>query len=113
MRILHRHNRVDQLAKEMKSCIDHILKEIGLETPDLVPINKHEAFEMGLIKKQEKPKKCEGCGKSSYTSASKCDAAIKRRLEQGFGGTGMLRAYECDIIKGNWHMSSVNNKKKL
>jgi hypothetical protein len=97
----------------MKSCIDHILKEIGLETPDLVPINKREAFEMGLIKGHEKPKKCEGCGKSAYTSASKCDAAIKHRLEQGFGGTGMLRAYECDIIKGNWHMSSVNNKKKL
>ena len=96
----------------MKSCIDKILNEIGLETPDLVPINKREAFEMGLIKGREKPKKCQ-CGKSAYTSLSNCDAAIKHRLEQGFGGTKMLRSYECDIIKGNWHMSSVNNKKKL
>jgi|GEM_PF-3941332 len=96
----------------MKSCIDHILQELGYETPELPPINKREAFEQGLIKGAEKPKKCEGCGKSSYSSSSKCDQAIKHRLEQGFGGMGMLRAYECDIVRGNWHMSSINNKKK-
>lgn len=97
----------------MRSRIDDILNEIGLETPDLAPITKREALEQGLIKGREKPKKCEGCGKSSYTSASKCDSAIKHRLQQDFGGTGMLRAYECDIVRGSWHMSSVNNKKKL
>ena len=31
----------------------------------------------------------------------------------GFGGAGFLRAYECDIVRGNWHMSSVNHKNKL
>lgn len=96
----------------MRSRIDDILNQIGLETPDLPPINKQEALEMGLIKSQDKPKQCP-CGKSAYSSMSKCDAAIKHRLKQGFGGTGFLRAYECDIVRGNFHMSSVNNKKKL
>ena len=98
--------------ESMRSRIDDILNEIGLETPDLPPINKQEALEMGLIKGQDKPKQCP-CGKSAYSSMSKCDSAIKHRLKQGFGGTGFLRAYECDIVKGNWHMSSTNNKKKL
>jgi hypothetical protein len=96
----------------MKSRIDHILNDLGLETPDLEPINKREALERGMIKGQEKPKQC-ACGKSAYTSEAKCDAAIKHRLKQGFGGTGFLRAYECDLVRGNWHMSSQNNKKKL
>jgi len=98
--------------KNMKSRIDSILNEIGLATPDIPPINKQEAIEMGLIKGHEKPKKCV-CGKSAYTSEAKCDAAIKHRLKQGFGGTCFLRAYECDIVRGNWHMSSVNHKNKL
>ena len=42
----------------MRSRIDDILNEIGLETPDLPPINKQEALEMGLIKGQDKPKQC-------------------------------------------------------
>ena len=92
----------------MKSCIDKILNEIGLETPDLVPINKREAFEMGLIKGREKPKKGV-CGKSVYSSASNCDAAIKQRLEQGFGGTSFLRSYYCPECSG-YHMSSSHNK---
>ena len=96
----------------MSKAIDKLLQDLGYETPDLPPINKREAFEQGLIKGNEKPKKCEGCGKSSYSSYSKCDKAIKQRLEQKFGGMGELRAYECDIIRGNWHMSSINNKKK-
>lgn len=96
----------------MRSSIDKILNELGMETPDLAPINKHEAMEMGLIKGNEKPKKCV-CGKSAYSSASKCDQAIKHRLKSGFGGTGFLRSYECDMVKGNWHMSSVNHKNKL
>jgi hypothetical protein len=92
----------------MKSCIDHILNEIGLETPDLAPLNKREAFEMGLIKGQEKPKKG-ACGKSGYSSASNCDAAIKHRLKQGFGGTSFLRSYYCQECAG-YHMSSSHNK---
>jgi len=95
----------------MKSSIDNILKELGMETPDIPPINKKEAIEMGLVQGHEKPKKCE-CGKSAFTSEAKCDAAIKHRLQQGFGGTGFLRAYECDIVRGNWHMSSVCVKYK-
>jgi hypothetical protein len=96
----------------MRSAIDKILEELGMETPDLEPINKRVAFEKGMIQGQEKPKKCQ-CGKSAYSSASKCDQAIKHRLKQGFGGTGFLRSYECDIVAGNWHMSSQNNKNKL
>jgi len=95
----------------MRSSIDNILNEIGLDTPDLAPMNRKEAIEMGLVKLIEKPKKC-ACGKSAYTSKSKCDSAIKHRLSAGFGGMGMLRAYECDIVRGNFHMSSINNKKK-
>ena len=96
----------------MRSAIDKILEELGMETPDLEPINKREALQRGLIKGQEKPKQCP-CGKSAFSSEAKCDAAIKHRLKQGFGGTGFLRAYECDIVRGNWHMSSVNHKNKL
>jgi len=96
----------------MRSAIDNILNELGMDTPDLPPINKQEALEMGLIKGRDKPKTC-ACGKSAFSSESKCDAAIKHRLKQGFGGTGFLRAYECDIERGNWHMSSVNHKNKL
>jgi len=96
----------------MSKSIDEVLRELGMATPDIPPINKHEAMEMGLIEKVDSPKKCV-CGKSAYTSQSRCDSAIKHRLKSGFGGTGMLRAYECDISRGNWHMSSVNNKKKL
>jgi hypothetical protein len=80
-----------------------------METPDLAPINKQEALQMGLIKGQEKPKKC-ACGKSAYSSEANCDAAIKHRLKQGFGGTGFLRSYECDVAPGNFHMSSSHNK---
>jgi hypothetical protein len=96
----------------MKSAIDNILNELGMDTPDLPPINKQEALEMGLIKGRDKPKTCI-CGKSSFTSMANCDAAIKHRLKAGFGGASMIRSYECDLIKGNWHMSSQNNKKKL
>ena len=96
----------------MRSSIDNILNELGMDTPDLPPINKQEALEMGLIKGRDKPKTC-ACGKSAFSSESKCDAAIKHRLKAGFGGASMIRSYECDLIKGNWHMSSQNNKKKL
>jgi len=99
-------------GKEMKSRIDDILNQLGLETPELEPINKREAIERGMIKGNEKPTQCV-CGKSAYSSETRCDAAIKHRLRAGFGGTSMLRAYECDQVKGNWHMSSVNFKKKL
>jgi hypothetical protein len=94
----------------MKSRIDSILNEIGLETPDLPPINKREALEMGMIQGREKPKICEGCGKSAYASRSKCDQAAKSRLKQGNAGTDFLRSYECDIVPGNWHLSSSHNK---
>jgi len=96
----------------MRSAIDNILNELGMETPNLEPINKKEAYERGMIQGREKPKQC-ACGKSAFSSESKCDAAIKHRLKQGFGGTGFLRAYECDVAPGNWHMSSVNHKNKL
>lgn len=96
----------------MKSRIDDILNQLGFETPDMEPIDKRTALERGMIKGNEKPTKC-ACGKSAYSSETKCDAAIKHRLRAGFGGTSMLRSYECDLIKGNWHMSSQNNKKKL
>jgi hypothetical protein len=92
----------------MSKSVDAILKELGFETPDLPPINKREAFEQGLIKGTEKPKKGV-CGKSVYTSASKCDSAIKHRLESGFGGTSFLRSYFCDQCSG-WHMSSSHTK---
>jgi len=100
------------LETQMRSAIDKILEELGMETPDLEPINKRIAFERGMIQGNEKPKQC-ACGKSAFSSESKCDAAIKHRLKQGFGGTGFLRSYECDIVKGNFHMSSVNHKRKL
>jgi len=96
----------------MKSRIDDILNQLGLETPNLEPINKREAFEKGMIQKQENTKKC-ACGKSAYSSESKCDQAIKHRLKAGFGGVSFLRSYECDIVPSNWHMSSVNHKYKL
>ena len=96
----------------MRSAIDKVLEELGMETPDLEPINKRTAYERGMIQGREKPKTC-ACGKSSYTSMANCDSANKHRLKQGFGGTGFLRAYECDIQPGNWHMSSVNHKNKL
>jgi hypothetical protein len=44
-----------KMAKEMKSCIDHILNEIGLETPDIEPIDKRTALELGMIQGNEKP----------------------------------------------------------
>ena len=93
----------------MRSAIDNILNELGMETPDLEPINKKEVYERGMIKGREKPKTC-ACGKSSFTSMANCNAAIKHRLKQEFGGTGFLRAYECDIQPGNFHMSSSHNK---
>ena len=92
----------------MRSAIDKILEELGMETPDLEPINKREAFEKGMIQGREKAKKGV-CGKSVYSSASNCDSAIKHRLEQGFGGTSFLRSYFCDECAG-WHMSSSHNK---
>jgi len=97
------------IQNTMKSRIDDILNQLGFETPELEPINKREALDRGLIKGREKPKQC-ACGKSAYSSESKCDAAIKHRLKSGFGGTGFLRAYECDIVPGNWHMSSSHTK---
>jgi hypothetical protein len=96
----------------MRSAIDKILEELGMETPDMEPINKREALQKGMIQGNDKPRQC-ACGKSAFSSESKCDAAIKHRLKQGFGGTGFLRSYECDIERGNWHMSSVNHKNKL
>lgn len=102
---------MDKMAKEMKSRIDDILNELGFETPDIEPINKREALERGLIKGNEKPVQCV-CGKSAFSSETRCDSAIKHRLKQGFGGTGFLRAYECDMVRGNWHMSSVCVKYK-
>jgi len=92
----------------MSSSIDKILNQLGFETPDIPPITKREAIEQGLIQGSEKPKKGI-CGKSVYTSASKCDAAIKHRLESGFGGTSFLRSYFCEECSG-WHMSSSHNK---
>ena len=87
----------------MKSSIDKILNQLGFETPDIPPITKKEAIEQGLIQGAEKPKKGP-CGKSIYTSESKCDSAIKHRLESGFGGTKFLRGYFCEECMG-WHMS--------
>ena len=92
----------------MSSSIDKILNQLGFETPDIPPITKKEAIEQGLIQGSEKPKKGI-CGKSVYTSASKCDAAIKHRLESGFGGTSFLRSYFCKKCAG-YHMSSSHNK---
>jgi len=93
----------------MSKSVDEILRELGMATPDIPPINKHEAIEMGLVEKNFAPQKGP-CGKSVYTSESRCDQAIKHRLRSGFGGTGFLRGYFCEICCG-WHMSSSNNKK--
>lgn len=93
----------------MSKAIDKILQELGLETPELPPINRREAAEMGMIQMREKPIKGI-CGKSCFSSESRCDAAIKKRLKQGFGGTSFLRSYFCDECAG-WHMSSSHNKK--
>jgi hypothetical protein len=93
----------------MSKAIDKILQELGLETPELPPINRREAAEMGMIQMREKPKKGP-CGKSVFTSQAKCDDAIKHRLRAGFGGTSFLRGYFCDECAG-WHMSSSHNKK--
>jgi len=95
----------------MRSAIDKILEELGMETPEMEPLNKREALQRGMIKGCDKPKQC-ACGKSAYPSESSCDQAIKKRLKQGFGGASMLRSYECDIVAGNWHMSSVCVKYK-
>lgn len=92
----------------MKS-IDKILNELGLETPELPPINRREAVEAGLVQYKGKPVKGE-CGKSAYPSQSSADSAIKHRLKQGFGGTSFLRSYYCPTCAA-WHMSSSNNKK--
>jgi hypothetical protein len=96
----------------MKSRIDDILKQIGLETPDLEPINKREAIQMGLVEGREKPKKGI-CGKSVYPSQAKCNQAINHLLKNGNSNTSFLRAYQCEECKGGWHMSSFNpNKRK-
>ena len=92
----------------MKS-IDRILNDLGLETPELPPINRREAVEAGLVQLKGKPTKG-ACGKSAYPSQSSADSAIKHRLRQGFGGTSFLRSYFCQEC-GAWHMSSANNKK--
>lgn len=92
----------------MKS-IDRILNELGMETPELPPLNRREAIEAGLIKYDGQPTRGV-CGKSAYPSQSSADAAIKHRLRQGFGGTSFLRSYYCQEC-GAWHMSSSNNKK--
>jgi len=92
----------------MKSRIDDILNEIGLETPDLPPINKHEAIEMGLVKGSEKPQ-IGPCGKACFESASHCDKAIKSRLKSGKGGTSFLRSYFCEECS-SYHMTSSHNK---
>ena len=92
----------------MKSPIDKILNELGLETPDLEPINKREAFERELIQGSKKPEKG-SCGKSVYLSQSHCDQAIKKRLRDGFGGTSFLRSYFCQECSG-YHMSSAHTK---
>jgi hypothetical protein len=92
----------------MKS-IDRILNELGMETPELPPMNRREAIEAGLVTRKEGPIKGE-CGKSAYPSQSSADAAIKHRLRQGFGGTSFLRSYYCQEC-GAWHMSSSHNKK--
>jgi hypothetical protein len=91
----------------MKS-IDRILNELGMDTPDLPPINKREAIESGLVQMSGKPS-TGICGKSAYHSQSSADAAIKHRLRQGFGGTSFLRSYFCQEC-GAWHMSSSHTK---
>jgi hypothetical protein len=94
----------------MSKSIDNILKELGMETPDLPPINKREAIEMGLVQGKETTKPEKGiCGKSVFSSETKCKEAIKHRLRAGFGGTSFLRAYFCDQCAG-WHMSSSHTK---
>jgi len=100
--------KTSSTLKNMRSRIDDILNEIGLETPDLAPINKQEALEMGLIKGNEKPK-VGVCGKSCYESAAHCDKAIKSRLKSGRGGTSFLRSYFCDECSA-YHMTSSHNK---
>jgi hypothetical protein len=91
----------------MKS-IDKILNELGMDTPELPPINKREAIEGGLIETSRRPTRGI-CGKSAYNSQSSADAAIKHRLRQGFGGTSFLRSYFCQEC-GAWHMSSSHTK---
>jgi hypothetical protein len=94
----------------MSKSIDNILNELGLETPELPPINKTEALAMGLAKgRSTEPPKKGPCGKSVFTSQARCDDAIKHRLRAGFGGTSFLRAYFCDTCAG-WHMSSSHTK---
>lgn len=96
----------------MKSAIDDILKEIGLETPDLPPITKREAIQMGLVQGREMPQKGI-CGKSVYPSQAKCNQAINHLLKNGGGNTSFLRAYLCDECGGgSWHMSSFNPNKR-
>jgi len=97
------------MGKEMRSRIDDILNEIGLETPDLAPITKREALEQGLIKGRERSVKGV-CGKSIFSSESKCNEAIKHRLKSGSGGTSFIRSYQCPECNGAWHMSSSHNK---
>ena len=95
----------------MRSAIDKILEELGMETPDLEPINKRTAYERGMIQGTEKPR-VGVCGKSCYESAAHCDKAIKSRLKSGRGGTSFLRSYFCEECSA-YHMSSQNNKNKL
>ena len=92
----------------MKSRIDDILNQLGLETPDLEPINKRIAIERGMIKGNEKPA-IGPCGKACFESASHCDKAIKSRLKSGRGGTSFLRSYFCEECSA-YHMSSSHSK---
>ena len=96
------------MDKEMRSAIDNILNELGMETPDLEPINKHEALERGMIQGKEKPQ-IGPCGKACFESESHCDKAIKSRLKSGKGGTSFLRSYFCEECAA-YHMSSSHNK---
>jgi hypothetical protein len=94
----------------MSKSIANILKQLGMETPELPPINKREAVEMGLVQDSNiTPPKKGVCGKSVFSSETKCKEAIKHRLRAGFGGTSFLRAYFCDQCAG-WHMSSSHTK---
>jgi hypothetical protein len=94
----------------MSKSIDNILKELGMETPDLPPINKREAIELGLVQGSNRTPPEKGiCGKSVFPSERNCKDAIKHRLRAGFGGTSFLRAYFCDQCAG-WHMSSSHTK---
>ena len=84
--------------------IDNIFRELGMETPELPPITKHEAISMGMIEGRKLPDKGI-CGKSVYISERHVSDAINHRLKKGFGGTSILRSYYCDMCNA-WHMTS-------